>query len=110
MKTSTGKVSLPGRKQVYREYHEGRMACDTITLMDDPNAATPLLESVMLGGERVGPPKMLPDIVRVTPDQLAALPIELRGLDPPSTSYPVRISTALDAFRQSTERALSGIS
>jgi nicotinate phosphoribosyltransferase len=110
MKTSTGKVSLPGRKQVYREYQEGRMAYDTITLMDDPIAAKPLLEPVMLGGKRVAPPKMLADIVRVTRDQLAALPAELRGLDPPSIPYPVRISTALDALRQSTEHALSGIS
>lgn len=110
MKTSTGKVSLPGRKQIFRAHHEGRMAGDTITLMDDPHGAHPLLVPVMIGGKRLAPPRTLADIARATQDQLAALPVELRRLEPPSAPYPVRVSAALESLRQATAHALAGVS
>ncbi len=74
MKLSSAKMTLPGRKQVFRRPGGD----DVIALWDEPvpAGAEPLLRTVMSGGRRLGPPDTLPQAhARLTAD-LAGLPAD----------------------------------
>ena len=53
MKLSPGKVTHPGVKQVYRIKHEGKYLQDILTLEGEIIDGEPLLEQVVLGGNRI---------------------------------------------------------
>ncbi|MDQ7011745.1 MAG: nicotinate phosphoribosyltransferase, partial [Mariprofundaceae bacterium] len=94
-KTSEGKVTLPGIKQVYRSMEKGVMAHDVITTADDDaTPGTPLLEPVMRAGEASAPPPRLENIRKYVVEQLQTLPAGLKTLEP-KEPYPVHISSAL---------------
>lgn len=58
MKTSAGKISLPGVKQVYRSERDGVMVGDVVALASEaPHPGAPLLERVMRNGRRTVPPE-----------------------------------------------------
>ncbi len=78
-KLSTGKATLPGRKQVWRRPGFGG---DTIGLADEPgpDGAEPLLHPVMRGGERLDRGGLAEARERFAAD-LEALPAALRSLD-----------------------------
>ncbi|NQV07497.1 nicotinate phosphoribosyltransferase [bacterium] len=100
MKTSTGKETLPGAKQVFRNEAGGHFTGDVIAVMDESLPGTPLLGQVMAGGERVDPPESVRTAQRRLLDGLAALPEELKRIDGPADPpYPVEISAALSALR-----------
>lgn len=104
VKLSTGKVSLPGRKQVYRFYDgQGLMQYDVITLHDElpPSGGEPLLQEVIRGGELVAQLPTLTEIRARAQAQLAALPERLRAIDVgPEAVYEVRISPALQEAQE----------
>ncbi len=94
-KTSEGKATWPGRKQVYRhDGADGRMAYDVLTLDDDPQDGTALIQPVMREGRRLAPAPALADVRARVADELARLPAHLRRLEdgPP---YQIRVSQAL---------------
>ena len=94
-KRSEGKATWPGRKQVYRhDGADGRMAYDVLTLADDPEDGTALIQPVMREGRRLAPAPALADVRALVADELARLPEHLRRLQdgPP---YQVRVSQAL---------------
>jgi nicotinate phosphoribosyltransferase len=94
-KRSEGKATWPGRKQVYRhDGADGRMAYDVLTLADDPQDGTALIQPVMREGRRLAPAPALADVRARVADELARLPEHLRRLEdgPP---YQVRVSQAL---------------
>jgi nicotinate phosphoribosyltransferase len=98
MKTSTGKLTLPGRKQVYRRLDGGRLAGDTIALADETGIpGEPLLETAMEGGRPLRSPEPLDTIRGRTLAGIAALPEGLRHLDRRGT-LPVRRSARLDGL------------
>lgn len=100
MKASTGKASLPGPKQVFREWGDGRMAGDTIALAGEALAGEPLLQPVMRAGERLDPPPALDAIRERVAAQRNALPPELHRLETPEEhAYPVRVSESLRGER-----------
>ena len=94
-KQSVGKVTWPGRKQVWRRYGtDGRMAGDLISLESDKEDGEPLIRLVMQGGRRIAPSPSLADIrVRAARD-LERLPEDLRRLKPGAT-YPVEVAPSL---------------
>jgi nicotinate phosphoribosyltransferase len=101
LKTSTGKETWTGEKQVYRfRGPDGRFREDLLALRDEPSppGAEPLLQTVMSGGRPVaaGPP--LAEIRRRCAAQVAALPDPVVGLREPA-SYPVRYSDRLRAVQ-----------
>jgi nicotinate phosphoribosyltransferase len=94
-KRSEGKATWPGRKQVSRHYGaDGRMAYDVLSLADDPQDGTALIQQVMREGRRLAPAPTLADVRARAADELARLPEHLRRLKdvPP---YQVRVSQAL---------------
>jgi nicotinate phosphoribosyltransferase len=97
IKRSTGKVTLPGRKQVWRVTRDGRMIEDVIALHDEaaPPGAQPLLVGVMRGGTRVWR-ESLEDARRRCRARMASLPGPLQELD--GVAYSVGLSGRLTAL------------
>ena len=96
MKLSTGKVSLPGVKQVFRlRDGERRLAKDVIGLQDEtPAAAEPMLHQVMTDGVASGPSPTLDDIRQRFEDDFGALDPRFKALNRPPR-FPVSISPRL---------------
>jgi nicotinate phosphoribosyltransferase len=108
LKLSPEKMTLPGRKQVFRRYDGGRMAGDTIALADESLGGEPLLIDVMSRGRRLaGGPSPLDAARGRVRAQLAALPEALRSLDPAPDPYAVRISPALARARDALTARLA---
>ncbi|MGP1373633.1 MAG: nicotinate phosphoribosyltransferase [Almyronema sp.] len=109
MKKSSGKVTYPGRKQVFRRYQAGQIIGDRLALMDEMPAADerPLLQPVMQSGQRLSDDDSLSTIAQRTAQTLASLPATARHLEQP-TSPPVSVSKALETLTTETRQRLSG--
>jgi nicotinate phosphoribosyltransferase len=96
VKLSTGKATLPGRKQVWRDAAFGG---DVIALADEPGppGTTPLLVEVMRDGRTLYPESLGAMRARCR-DRLDRLPAPLRALRG-SAAFPVRLSPALERLR-----------
>jgi len=80
-KLSSGKVSLPGPKQVFRECDSyGKSAGDQITLDGEQAGGRPLLCEVMRAGRRIAERPQLEQIRGYCARELKALPQVLRDL------------------------------
>jgi nicotinate phosphoribosyltransferase len=104
-KRSTGKATWPGRKQVWRRYHDGRMTGDTLSLESDAQPGEPLLRQVMRDGRRVAPPPSLDDIRARAARELKSLPPSLQQLEP-GKPYPVDVADALVKLAEQVDRRL----
>jgi nicotinate phosphoribosyltransferase len=105
IKLSTGKATLPGRKQVWRRLDaEGQPAGDVITLEDEPGppGTAPMLVQVMKAGERMWS-MSLNEIRRRCTERLASLPEELRSLED-GFVYHITLSPALAELRERMRR------
>jgi nicotinate phosphoribosyltransferase len=95
LKTSPGKASLPGRKQVFRETAGGEAVADVIARHGEDLPGRPLLELVMKEGRRLRRAEPLARLRERAAAELAGLPSRVRGLEAADPPYPVRISPAL---------------
>jgi nicotinate phosphoribosyltransferase len=104
-KRSAGKASLPGAKQVFREFRDGRMAGDTIGLADEGLPGEPLLVPAMRGGRTV-PGESLERLRERAMASLDALPDELRRPDSVGGERPYRVehSARVRGAREAPER------
>ncbi len=103
LKTSAGKATLPGEKQIYRlRARGGRLDGDLLALRDERPAANgePLLRTVMESGHMVAPHPALTAVRDYCAAQIAALPAGVRRLRTPDV-YPVRVSDRLASLRRS---------
>ena len=93
MKLSTGKSSLPGGKQVFRQHNaDGKMAGDVIALdHEEIDSAEPLLALTMSDGRRVTAASPINAARQRVADGLASLPEQYRKLRTPAR-YPVSVS------------------
>lgn len=106
MKLSAGKRSLPGRKQVFREFRDGVAVGDVIARHSETLAGIPLLQPVMIAGHRVASQSLdLQQIRAYAKEQLAAIPPKLRALDS-HRRYDVAISPALAEYERKTRARL----
>ena len=109
MKLSTGKVSLPGAKQVFRARDgQGRLSHDIVGLDHEklPEGEA-LLEQVMSGGVPTGPTAPLDLIRERLVQDLQDLDNGIKSIRHPD-EYPVIVSPALDMLRVQVEhQALS---
>ena len=109
LKTSPGKASLPGRKQVFRIEENGRSVRDLIGRHDEPQPGRPLLEPVMRDGERLpAGRRTLREARERAAEELAKLPSHVRALEPARPAYTVEVSEALqrdaEAVREKVAR------
>jgi nicotinate phosphoribosyltransferase len=105
LKKSSGKATLPGRKQVMRSFRDGRMVRDMVTLEGDMQEGTPLVEKVMDQGRRLLPAPDLANVASYTKSQLQSLPENLRQLAV-VPAYPVEIAPALIHLMEEAERSI----
>ena len=97
-KRSTGKATLPGRKQVWRRFDEkGRMDEDILTIEGDRQSGVALIECMMRDGRRVAKTPSLVEIRERCGKSVAQLPDGLRRLDKAS-DYPVQTAPGLQAL------------
>jgi nicotinate phosphoribosyltransferase len=95
MKLSEGKITLPGRKQVYRYKDvEGNYVRDVIALASETLDAEPLLVNVMEEGELTYELPSLIEVRSAAKENLAKLPEKFKKLTNPP-AYPVVQSKAL---------------
>lgn len=109
LKLSTKKVSLLGKKQIFRVLDTaGRYQQDIIALRDEQPAAvapgvsreqvTPLLMPVMTNGKRLPPHPSLPESRALFLTEFAKLPDSYKQLQEPAR-YPVALSPQLAHFQ-----------
>jgi nicotinate phosphoribosyltransferase len=95
MKLSQGKITLPGRKQVFRvKDKNGKFAKDIITLHDEKVEGEPLLTKVMEKGKIVHDLPSLETIRKNALRNIAMLPERYKRRRNAS-SYPVELSSGL---------------
>jgi nicotinate phosphoribosyltransferase len=107
VKLSSDKVTLPGRKQVFRRAEGGVLHSDVLGLEDEsvPNAR-PVLQPVMRDGKRIGEREPLDALRDRCRQSVGALPARLRALEPDPPPYDVRTSLGLDAVVRQTHAHL----
>lgn len=103
-KWSRGKRTLPGAKQVFRQFDaQGMMQRDLLTLADEVREGEALLKLVMRGGRRLAPGEPLETIRKRVAGQLMQLPPALKAIDQ-DADYPVEISEQLDRLVEETDQ------
>ncbi len=103
-KRSEGKSTLPGCKQVYRNYSaDHKMTGDTLALDKEDMVGEPLIEAVMRQGKRCRPAISLGEIRDRAAQEMNQLPDPLRSLQQDSP-YPVEISNTIKKLAESLDR------
>jgi nicotinate phosphoribosyltransferase len=97
LKLSTGKATLPGRKQVWRVRRGGEAAYDVLALEGATGDGEPLLRQVMRDGEVVWSEDLDESRARARRER-EALPAGVRALS--ASAYEVRVDSALEALRE----------
>ncbi|MBW4684285.1 MAG: nicotinate phosphoribosyltransferase [Komarekiella atlantica HA4396-MV6] len=104
MKQSSGKVTYPGRKQIFRSFIGNQVKADRLGLIgESPFEEQPLLQLVMQEGQRVQPLETLTAIRQRTAASVASLPQKTRHLTNP-VGVQVEISTALRVLAEETKK------
>ncbi|MEG5136708.1 MULTISPECIES: nicotinate phosphoribosyltransferase [unclassified Microcoleus] len=108
MKEASGKVTYPGKKQIFRTVKDGEIVSDCLGLTGGGNynsaAYIPLIRLVVKDGKRVQKPESLDEIAKRTAASVASLPAETRQLNNP-ISPPMEISTDLQTLTQKTRKS-----
>ncbi len=94
MKRSTGKVSYPGKKQIFRQFEDGLFIGDRLGLSSEGEG---LLQQVMKGGNRLADDDSLATIRRRSNESVASLPVGIRDINYAGVN-PVSISTELEGL------------
>ena len=107
LKLSSGKVSLAGPKQVFRQRDEqGFFKGDLIGLLDEEVAdSESLLETVMQDGKRLLPREPLPKIQERFREEFNLLPETYKDLEG-NPNYPVEITPRLQALQDQVRREI----
>ncbi len=106
MKLSEGKVTLPGRKQVYRfKDKNGNFKKDVIALTDEKVDGEPLLVKVMEKGEIIYDLPSLDEIRATAAANLSKLPEKYKELTN-APEYPVELSRDLERLIRKLKRKL----
>lgn len=95
LKSSSGKATLPGRKQVFRHWRSGIMSGDRIATDAESGDGEALLQPVMRAGERLQAPPSLDQLRARAQAQRQGLPAGLRVSEAPEAHYAVELSEDL---------------
>jgi len=107
MKLSEGKVTLPGRKQVYRfKDKNGNFSKDIIALADEKVKGEALLVKVMEKGEIIYDLPSLDEIRATAAESLSKLPEKYKKLTGAPT-YPVELSQDLEILIRKLQKKLT---
>jgi nicotinate phosphoribosyltransferase len=96
LKLSAKKLIYPGRKQVFRTIHNGKMTGDVIGRFGELLAGESLLTPLLVCGQPTAQIQLTESRKRLR-HQLQLLPDHLRGLEPAPPPYPVSFSEQVQA-------------
>lgn len=99
MKLSHDKVTVPGRKQVFRQKENGKSKFDVIGLADEHLSGQPLLVKFMENGRRVRATQALDECRAHCKAEIQCLPEVLLVLDAAHPPYAVELSKNLTRMR-----------
>jgi len=104
MKSSSGKATYPGRKQILRRYQQGQLVGDRLDLMTEPvhSSEQALLQLAMKQGKRLLPSEELGTIADRTRASVTSLPPAIRRITQPATLQ-AEISPALQALTKQAQ-------
>lgn len=106
MKEASGKLTYPGRKQIFRRIVQGQIQGDRLGLVTEPaEDEVPLMTLAYQQGERMAPPETLETIAQRTAQSVASLPSEVRHFTQP-IACPVELSSGLQTMIQKTRRVV----
>lgn len=109
MKLSKGKVTLPGRKQVFRQKDlKGKYCKDIVGLEDEKVNGEPLLARVMENGQITCDLPKLEEVRKLALKNLAGFRDEIKKLKHAS-SYPVRLSPKLARIKKQLSNRLKAM-
>jgi nicotinate phosphoribosyltransferase len=109
LKLSSGKATLPGRKQVFRVENGGAAVRDVIGRHDEALPGRPLLRQVMKEGRRTEEGREdLRQARERARREIARLPAEVRALTEADPPFPVAISPKLARSREEVRRRVAG--
>ena len=107
MKQSSGKMTYPGRKQIFRRCDRGQLQADRLGLATEPAnesvSEQPLMQLVFKQGQRLHAAEPLEQIAERTAAAVAILSAETRHLDCPLAAK-MDLSAALEALIEQTRR------
>lgn len=103
MKQSSGKVTYPGRKQIFRSFVQGKVKVDKLGLFDESADGEPLLKLFVKDGKQIQASDTLAEIRQRSTASVASLPLETRELNQP-VSIQVEISSKLQQLTQETQK------
>lgn len=103
MKQSSGKVTYPGRKQIFRSFVQGKVKVDKLGLFDESADGEPLLQLFVKDGKQIQASDTLAEIRQRSAASVASLPPETRELNHP-VSIQVEISSKLQQLTQETQK------
>ena len=104
-KRSVWKESWPGPRQIYRQYDpHGRIAMDVLGCADECTEGEPLLQQVMVHGQRTCTSPPLNAVREFCAGQLATLPLNLRSLER-VTQAPTKVSERQHALAAEVDLA-----
>ncbi len=110
MKEASGKVTYPGRKQIFRHIKNGQILGDCLGLSEEENQnhdfPIALMKLVVKDGKRLYGQESLEAIAKRTAASVATLPPETRQIDNP-ISPPVEISIDLQTLTNKTRQKVS---
>ncbi len=108
MKLSTGKRTLPGRKQVWRIEEDGTSTHDVVGRSDEELAGRALLRPVMKQGRRIESARETIKRARQRArEELERMPYRIRALAPADPAYRVELSDSLRSDLASVERRIA---
>lgn len=102
VKLAKGKLSWPGKKQVFRVYKKGKLHKDIIGL-ESEKLGEPLLERYINDGQLAQEMPSLDQIKDYTRQQLTTLPVELKDVNK-NVSYPVIFSNNIKLLLEKTRK------
>ena len=114
MKESSGKLTYPGRKQIFRRSLEGKIKTDCLSLASEDVSGEPqilsgeltqepLLKLVMKAGQRIAKSETVAQIRQRTALSVASLPDPIKQLNKPA-SLDIEISTPLIQLSENTRK------
>ncbi|MEO1590651.1 MAG: nicotinate phosphoribosyltransferase [Cyanobacteria bacterium J06632_22] len=105
MKESSGKLTYPGRKQIFRRIVNGEAVQDRLALAMEATETDELglLQMAMHEGKRLKPAEDVTVIAQRTAQSVAQLPTEVRAVEQP-VDYPVALSNGLRRLTETTRR------
>lgn len=108
MKLSTGKRTLPGRKQVFRQEESGQTVRDLLARADESLPGRPLLVQVMEKGRILDAGREELDAMRDRARrEIEALPERVRSLDPAEPPFEVVLSDGMEEHLDKVRRRVS---